>query len=128
MSVKLAKHKDFDSFLDALTPAERNICLRLRELILGEFPHLKETWAYGAPYYTGKRRICFIYPSSLPYSGLKTGVNWGFTQGHRLSNIPGALDLGDRKEVAYFAILNEKEFQESLFLEILHEAVLLDSL
>lgn len=128
MSVKLAKHKDFDSFLDALTPEERNICLRLREMILGNFPQLKETWGYGAPYYTGKRRICFLYPSSLPYSGLEKGVNFGFAQGSRLSNIQGLLDLGDRKEVAYIPVLSEKDIQESPFLEILHEAVLLDAL
>ncbi len=128
MSVKFAKYKDFDSFLDALSPGERAICVRLRGLIFDSFPELKETWAYGAPFYKGRKRICFLYPASLPYSGLKEGVNFGFNRANLLSNEHGLLDLGDRKEVAYITVLAEKDIQEELFLEILHEAVLLDRL
>ena len=126
MCVKFAKHKNFEDFLDVLTPDERSICMRLRALILENFPELKETWAYGAPFYKGRSRICFIYPSSLPYSGVKEGVNFGFNRGNLLSNEQGLLNLGGRKEVAYIAVLKEKDVQEALFLEILHEAVILD--
>ena len=128
MSVKFAKHKDFDSFLDALHPDERAICLRIRGLLQHNFPELKETWAYGAPFYKGKKRICFLYPASLPYSGLAQGVNLGFNRANFLSNEQGLLQMGNRKEVAYIPILKEKDIQEALFLEILHEAVLLDAL
>ena len=128
LSVKFAKHKDIDSFLDALTPNERSICLRIRVLILDNFPELKETWAYGAPFYKGRSRICFLYPASLPYSGLKEGVNLGFNRANLLSNDNGLLDLGPRKEVAYIALWSEKDIQETPFLEILHEAVILDQL
>ncbi|MBP6813080.1 MAG: DUF1801 domain-containing protein [Saprospiraceae bacterium] len=127
MSVKFAKHRDFDSFLDALLPGEQAICLRIRNLILQNFPTLKETWAYGAPFYKGRKRVCFLYPSSLPYSGVKEGVNFGFNRGNLLSNEQGLLHLGERKEVAYIAVLAEKDVQEALFLEILHEAVILDN-
>ena len=126
LTVNFAKHKDFDSFLDALLPDEQRICLRIRDLMLQNFPHLKETWVYGAPFYTGHSRVCFLYPASLPYSGIKSGVNFGFNRGHLLSNEQKLLYLGDRKEVAYIAIPTEKEIQEHLFLEILHEAVILD--
>jgi len=124
--MKFAKHKNFDSFLEALDPLERVVCKRLRTLIMDHFPELKETWAYGAPYFKGHRRICFLYPASLPYSGLEAGVNFGFTRANQLSNAQGLLNLGNRKEVAYISILSEKEIQEDLFLEILHEAVILD--
>lgn len=124
--MKFAKHKDFDSFLDALSPEERAICLRIRALMLEHFPELKVTWAYGAPYFNGRSRILFLYPASLPYSGLQVGVNLGFAKGYLLSNEHGLLDLGDRKEVAYWAIKTQKDIQEALFLEILHEAVILD--
>jgi len=122
--VKFAKFKNFDSFLDALTPVERGI--RIRGLILDNFPELKETWAYGAPFFKGRKRICFLYPASLPYSGVKEGVNFGFTRANFLSNDHGLLDIGDRKEVAYIAVLAEKDIREDLFLEILHEAIILD--
>lgn len=124
--MKFAKHKDFDSFLDALTPVERVICLRIRGLILNNFPELQETWAYGAPFYKGRKRICFLYPASLPYSGVKDGVNFGFNSANLLSNDHGLLDLGNRKEVAYIAVLTEKDIRDDLFLEVLHEAVILD--
>ena len=124
--MKLAKHKDFDSLLEAINPDERAICLRVRSLILENFPFLRETWAYGAPYYKGKARICFLYPSSLPYSGIENGVNLGFAKGYKLSNMQGLLEMGDRKELAYIHLLQPGTPEESLLLEILHEAVLLD--
>lgn len=128
MGVKFATHKDFDSFLEALPPVEQIICLRLRMLILEHCPGLKETWAYGAPFYKGRRRICFLYPASLPYSGLKEGVNFGFNRANLLSNLHGLLDPGERKEVAYIRINTPKDIQENLLLEILQEAVLVDQL
>ncbi len=127
LSVKFAKHKDFDSFLDALSSSEQAICLRIRDLILQNFPNLRETWAYGAPFYKGRSRVCFLYPASLPYSGVKEGVNFGFNRGNLLSNEHGLLNLENRKEVAYIAVLTEKDVREELFLEILHEAIILDA-
>lgn len=128
MSMKFARHKDFESFLDALRPEEQIICIRLRMLILENFPLLKETWAYGAPFYKGRRRICFLYPASLPYSGLEQGVNFGFNRANLLSNHQGLLDSGKRKEVAYIRICTPKDIREKLLLEILQEAVLVDQI
>ena len=78
--MKLAKHKDFDSFLEAILPTEQAICVRLRGLVLGNFPELKEKFAYGAPFYHRNSRVCFLYPASLPYSGIPSGVAFGFNQ------------------------------------------------
>lgn len=128
MCVKLAKHKNFDAFLDALTPLERSICLQMRNLIIGNFPELRETWAYGAPYYKGKSTICFLYPASLPYSGLEYGVHWGFAKGYLLSNVQHLLVQGNRKQVAYVSLQSLQDIQPDLLLEILHEAWLLDQM
>ena len=124
--MKFARHKDFDSFLEAIQPDEQMICTRLRRLILDNFPEMREKFSYGAPFYSLNSRVCFLYPSSLPYSGIKRGVSFGFNRGHLLSNDHGLLDLGARKEVAYISLLQESEILEDDFLEILHEAVLLD--
>lgn len=102
------------------------MCDRLRSLLLGNFPELKEKFGYGVPYYWRFSRICFLYPASFPYSGIDTGVAFGFTRGHLLSNEQGLLDLGTRKEVAYIRILSEKDIREEPLLEILHEAILID--
>ncbi|HRI58713.1 MAG TPA: DUF1801 domain-containing protein [Saprospiraceae bacterium] len=124
--MKLAKHKDFDSFYEDLLPAEKSICLRLRDLLMTNFPELTEKFGYGVPYYWRYSRICFIYPASFPYSGMEVGVAFGFTRGHLLSNQQALLDLGDRKEVGYVRLIAEKDIQEEILLEVLHEAVLLD--
>ncbi|MCB0528278.1 MAG: DUF1801 domain-containing protein [Saprospiraceae bacterium] len=123
----LAKHKDFDSFYAALLPEEKRICGHLRDLLLLNFPELKEKFGYGVPYYWRFSRICFLYPASFPYSGMASGVAFGFTRGHLLSNEQGLLDLGTRKEVAYARLLHAKDIREDALLEIIHEAVLLDA-
>ncbi|MEZ4943005.1 MAG: DUF1801 domain-containing protein [Saprospiraceae bacterium] len=124
--MKLNKFRDFDTFYDSLLPAEKGICLQLRQLIQENFPQLREKFGYGVPYYHLHTRVCFMYPASFPYSGRQTGVALGFTKGHLLSNAQGLLDLGDRKEVAYVSLLQQKDIPEGALLEILHEAVLLD--
>lgn len=122
----LYKFKDFDSFYDMLLPQEKGICLRLRSLIFDHFPHLKEKFGYGVPFYHQYSRVCFIYPASFPSSGQDEGVAFGFNRGHLLSNEQGMLDLGARKEVAYVHLHTEKDIREEPLLELLHEAVLLD--
>ncbi len=124
--MNLAKHKDFESFFEDLLPAEKSICERIRNLLQTNFPELKEKFGYGVPYYWRFSRICFLYPASFPYSGINSGVAFGFARGRLLSNDQGLLDLGGRKEVAYIRLLSEKDIREEPLLEILHEAVLLD--
>lgn len=126
-AMRLAKHKDFDSFCEDLLPGEKSICLRLRDLLLTNFPDLKEKFGYGVPYYWRCSRICFIYPASFPYSGIDSGVSFGFTRGHLLSNEQGMLELGERKEVAYIRLQSEKDILEESLLEVMHEAILLDA-
>lgn len=124
--LQLNKFKDFDSFYEALLPSEKPLCLRLRLLILENFPEWREKFGYGVPYYHRRSRICFMYPASFPYSGRTAGVAFGFARGHLLSNEQGLLEMGERKEVAYLRLLAEKDIRENDLLEILHEAVLID--
>ncbi|MBK8555858.1 MAG: DUF1801 domain-containing protein [Lewinellaceae bacterium] len=122
-----AKYKDFDSFYDALLPAEQPIVLRLRELIQNNFPELRERFGYGVPFYHGHARVCLIYPASVPYSGAKEGVWLGLTRGNLLSNQQGLLQFSaSRKIVGSVHFLSEEDIREALILEILEEAVLLD--
>ncbi len=124
--MKFAKYKDFDAFFEALLPSEQAICAILRQLILDHFPELQEKFSYGAPFYHLNSRVCFLYPASLPYSGIETGVNFGLNRGHLLSNEDGMLEFADRKEVAYIHLEKPGDIQTNRILEILHEAILLD--
>ena len=123
----LHKFKDFDSFYEMLQEQEKCICLLLRDLIRSNFPHLREKFGYGVPYYYQFSRICFLYPASFPYSGHAAGIALGFTRGHLLSNEQGLLEMGARKEVGYVHLLSPKDVPEEPLLEMLHEAVLLDT-
>ncbi len=127
LHMKLAKHKDFDSFLDDLTPEERTICMYLKDLLQENFPELRVTWAYGVPYFNRKKRICFFYPASLPYSGITEGVNLGLVKGYLLSNDQQLIHMGQRKEVGYIQIQHPNQIPADTLLEILHEAILLDN-
>lgn len=93
----------------------------------GQFPRFKGEVCLRRSFYHRNARVCFLYPASLPYSGISTGVSFGFNKGYLLSNEQGLLDMGTRKEVAYIALQHEKDINEAAFLEILHEAVLIDS-
>ncbi len=125
-AMHIFKFKDFESFFEALLPSEKSIVARLRELILGHFPEMREKFAYGVPYYWLHGRVCFMYPASFPYSGLAEGVSLGFARGHLLSNEQGLLQMGDRKEVGYVVLRSPGDIQEEPLLEMLHEAVLID--
>ncbi|MCC6463073.1 MAG: DUF1801 domain-containing protein [Saprospiraceae bacterium] len=124
--MQLYRFKDFDTFHEALLPEEQVICSRLRQLILQNFPEVREKFGYGVPYYHRFGRICFLYPASFPYSGHPQGVALGFTRGHLLSNEQGLLDMGARKEVGYVLLRQPSELQEEPLLDMLHEAFLID--
>jgi hypothetical protein len=126
--MKPAKFKDFDTFFEALLPDEQAICSKMRALILKNFPEMREKFGYGVPYYHLNTRVCFLYPASLPYSGIEKGVSFGLTKGHLLSNQQGLISMGTRKEVGYIHLNQLSDIQEDIFLEILHEAVLLDGI
>ncbi len=128
LHMQLARHKDFDSFLDDLNPSERTICLFLKQLIQLNFPELTVTWGYGVPYFKGRKRIFFLYPASMPYSGIQEGVNLGFTRGYQLSNDHGLIQMGQRKEVGYICLTHLANISSEQLLEILHEAILLDGI
>lgn len=125
--MEFAKHKSFDSFFDSLLPEEQEVVLPLRTLIFENFPEWHEKMSYGVPYYWGYARICFIWPASVPPSGLGKGVCLGFVRGHLMSNEQLLLDMGTRKEVGMIIFLKEKDIQYAPLLEMLHEAALLDS-
>ena len=125
--MQLHRFNHFDPFFDALTPGEKAICSGMRQLILENFPDLREKFGYGVPYYHRFSRIFFMYPASFPSSGQPEGVvALGFARGHLLSNEQGLLDMGKRKEVGYVLLRSPKDVRNEALLELLHEAVLLD--
>ncbi len=126
---------DWSDFAQALPKEERLIFQRLRDVVLETEPRLVETKSYGVPFYSRKKRICFIWPVSAPDAPKAknqkddgTLVSLGFCYANLLSNEQGLLLSEGRKQVYIIRLRSFKELTsiENQIAEILREAVLLD--
>ncbi len=114
-------------FWEHLSLDERQITDVLRQIIKQTLAqNTKEKLAYNVPYYYGKRRICFIWPASVPSGGFKKGVMLGFCYGHQLPDKPNYLVHGTNKQVYYRIFHSVEEINESAIISLLQEAIQLD--
>jgi len=125
--------KSVDEVIQSLPRNEQVIMKRLRALILECLPKAKEKLSYGAPFYTGHRMICFIWPPSI-YWGPKQkrdkneekGVSLGFCQGNLMNNDEEVLLAEGRKQVYCVYFKSLKEINDEQIRALLYEAELLD--
>lgn len=123
------KFQSFVEFWEYLPEDERLIVDVLRQIIKENLPaNHKEKLAYNVPYYYGNKRICLIWPGSVPWGGFRSGVFLGFCQGYKLIDPDNYLDHGTNKQV-YFKIFHSvDEIDEEAIAKLLKEAVELDKL
>lgn len=121
------KFCSYIEFFEHIKPHERELVSYLDELIKDVIPNTKRKLAYNVPFYYGKRRICFIWPASVPWGNVKLqGVQLGFCEGYLLSDPTGFLEKGNRKQVCtktYSTIdevINDTE-ELTRFLSMAHE-------
>lgn len=119
------KFSSFEEFLEHLSTPEKKIVLELQRLIEECIPNAKRKLSYNVPFYSLKKRICFIWPASVPWGKVKlNGVQLGFCQGFLLNDPEQFLDRGSRKQVyskTYFKI-SEIEYDRDLLRHFLFEA------
>ncbi len=121
------KFQSFVEFWDYLPEDERIIVDVLRQIVLAHLPKTtREKMAYNVPYYYGKRRICLIWPASIPWGGIRSGVLLGFSQGPKLQDVTNYLTHGTNKKVYYKIIHSVDEIDESAIAALLKEAVEVD--
>jgi hypothetical protein len=121
------KFQSFVEFWDYLPENERLIVDVLRQIILGNLPpSRREKLAYNVPYYYGNKRICLIWPGSIPWGGVRSGVLLGFCQGFRLSDPGNYLVHGTNKQVYYRIFHSPDEIDEQAIANLLKEAVEID--
>ena len=120
--------KNIDDFLEYLPDDERRITDKLRKIVLDCLPDGKEKLAYNVPFYYQHKRICYIWPSSIPWGAIKeTGVvEFGFCQGVRMSDDIGFLNKGNRKEIATVKFRSVKDIDADLLRSYIFEAIFLD--
>lgn len=117
-----------EEFIDSLPPKERVIVKLLREIILDVDPRITEKLSYGVPYYSRKRRICFIWPQSAAYGPKDALVSFGLCYGHMLSNEQGVLLSEGRTQVSIIKYSILSEIDAPVVNAILQEALLVDDL
>lgn len=111
-------------FWEYLPENERDIVDTLRQIIRQNLPaYCKEKLSYNVPYYYGKRRICLIWPGSVPGGGIKEGVLFGFCYGNRLKDPTNYLTHGRNKQVFYKVYYSAGDIDYDIVVALLKEAV-----
>ncbi len=114
-------------FWEHLPDGERIIVDVLRQIILENLPSTcKEKLTYNVPFYYGKKRICVIWPASVPWGGIKKGVLLGFCQGDKLKDPDSYLEHGTNKKVYYKIFYSADDIDESPIIFLLKEAIRID--
>ncbi len=115
-------------FIDSLPQQEREITTRLRNIVLGTNPSFEEKFSYGVPYYYLKKRLCFIWPTSIPRSGLSGGVIFGLSNGVILKKKFDIISCGNNKVVGWIQYRDKNEIKAKIIKEILTEAIILQEI
>jgi hypothetical protein len=111
-------------FWEHLLENERVLVDVLRQIVLENLPPgCKEKLTYNVPFYYGKKRICLIWPASVPWGGFKSGVFLGFCQGDKLKDTSRYLTHGSNKKIFYKIFHTVEEIDVAAIVSLLKEAV-----
>lgn len=121
------KFQSLEDFLSYLPDEERRMVDRLRHLVLDCLPDAQERLAYNVPFYYRHRRICYIWPSAVPWGKVREGgVQLGFPEGYRMQDEIGWLERGSRKQVYMKTFMSLAEIDEDMVRAYLFEAAEVD--
>ncbi len=117
-----------EDFLAYLPEDELKLTEILRDIVFECIPNVKEKLSYNVPFYSLRKRICFIWPASVLWGKKQTytGVRFGLTSGYLLADEHGYLEQGDRKQVYWRDIKSQRDIQEPILKELLYQAVEVD--
>ncbi|MEM6773155.1 MAG: DUF1801 domain-containing protein, partial [Bacteroidota bacterium] len=101
-------NRNIDELFDSLPESERIIANILREIVKENLPEVREKLSWGAPFYHGRRSICFIWPASIPWGKLDAGVALGFARADALDH-NGYLSQEERKQIGRCVFLTAEE-------------------
>jgi hypothetical protein len=97
-------------YIEKQPSPQKEILQRLRQIILNEFPDIKEQMKWGAPAYNGG--ACYLL-------GLKDHVNIGFALDKLPAEESAGLD-GSGKTMKHIAISSADDVDESRIIRLLH--------
>ena len=124
----MIKFEDINDFLDFLPGNERIVVEQLREIVYECIPNVNEKLSYNVPYYYGNKRICFIWPSSVPWGNVqKDGVLFGFCRGNLIEDDLNYLEKGSRKQVFTKTFFALDDLDEQMLRNYLMKAAAIDA-
>lgn len=107
---------------------QRTIVDVLRHIVSNSLPSwCKEKLHHNVPFYFGKKKICMIWPASIPGGGIKKGVLFGFYYGNRLKDANHYLTHGTNKQVFYKIFDSPDEIDYDEIFLLLKEAIDVDN-
>ena len=86
----------------------------------------KEKLSYNVPFFYGNKSICLIFPASIPHSGIKNGVLFGFWYGKWLEDKNNYLEHGTNKQIYYKIYQHVDHIDVPVLTELIRQAVELD--
>jgi uncharacterized protein YdhG (YjbR/CyaY superfamily) len=101
-------NKDVEDYMAKQKSPQKEICQKLREIILKTFPEIKEEMKYGVPYYDEKYYIV----------SLKDHVNLGFSVKNLTKNEINLFE-GSGKTMKHIRVNNSKEIDEERIVNLL---------
>lgn len=128
INMQNVKFQSVAEFLAFLPPEELEVVEFLRQLIYDCIPDVSEKLSYNVPYFKRHKTICFLWPGSVLWGKKQTytGVRFGFTQGHLLSDELGYFKLEGRKQVAWRDFQSIQEIDVELLQMYIYEAAMID--
>jgi hypothetical protein len=121
--------KSLLEFWEYIPEKERIIVDALRQIVLEHLPsYCKEKLTYNVPFFYGKRRICLIWPGSVPWGGIREGVLFGFCYGNKFKDPMHYLTHGTNKQVFYKIFHSPEEIDYEAIVALLKEAIEVDNL
>ncbi|RKD91027.1 uncharacterized protein DUF1801 [Mangrovibacterium diazotrophicum] len=121
------KFRSVEEMLDFLPENELAVVEKLRDMIYANIPEVREKLSYNVPYFSIHSRICFIWPSAIPWGKVERhGIKLGFCKGHLLHDELNYLEKENRKEVYCKTYYKPEDIDEDLLKTFLFEAVEID--
>lgn len=120
------KFHSVSDFLNHLPPHELEIVDKLRGIVLEAMPDATEKLAYNVPFYYLNKRVCYIWPSSVPWGGISAGVSMGFCQAMLFDKLSEKLEFGNKKEIGTLSFTHTSAIDEGVVWLLIKKAKLVD--
>jgi hypothetical protein len=119
----MQKYISIDDFIENQEIKFQILIKRIQHLIMVSHPKMKEKFSFNTAMYECNDLLCYIGKIQK-----HKGIEIGFVKGFLLSNSQGLLDLKGRRYTTGITFRDIEDFneKEEAFLEILHEAIILN--